>query len=148
MSQISAETYLERIWQALTGVNVGMQANTNVAAVPLVARTSGIATVAQTNLNAVGAYVLIDITAIAGGETVTMFIDILQPDGTYTAIYQTAALNSIGLRKYLICPSAVDTGSQLTAVCQLPLPRTWRIRTLHAAGGSITYQIGVEYVGA
>jgi len=101
----------------------------------------------QTNERAVGAYILFDITGIPGaGQTVTLFVDILQLDGTFTAIYQSAALATIGLRKYLIYPGAVDDNSQLTGVTRLSLPRTWRIRLNHSAPGNFTYGIGGYYL--
>lgn len=101
----------------------------------------------QSNPGFKGAYIIWDITAVPGaGETAQLFVDILQPDGSYTAIYQTAALATVGVRKYLLYPGAVDTGSQLNQVCQLPLPSTWHIRILHSAGGNFTYAVGVYYV--
>jgi hypothetical protein len=124
--------------------------NTIVAILASGSRTAGVNSTAQTNYNSLGAYILLDVTAVpsSGSQTLTTFVDIAQPDGTYTAIYQTAALTTIGLRKYLLYPGAIDDGSQLTGITRLPLPRTWRIRTLHSASGTFVYAISAYYVGS
>ena len=101
----------------------------------------------QVNERAVGAYILLDITGVPGaGETLQLFVDIFQPDGSFTAIFQSAALSTTGLRKYLIYPGAVDDNSQLTSLTRLPLPRTWRIRMSPSASGNFTYAVGGYYL--
>jgi len=123
--------------------------NTNVAIITSGSYTGSQNSTTQVNYNALGAYVMLDVCSVPGlGKTIQMFIDILEPDGTFTAIYQTAALSTIGLRKYLIYPGAVDDGSQLTGITRLPLPRTWRVRiNLSDESSMFNYAISAYYVG-
>ncbi len=135
-------------WEPATAAIFGGASDTdyNVAVLAFAARTAYTLSDPQVNPST-GAYIMLDVTAVpGGGQTLQMFVDILEPDGSYTAIYQTAALSTVGLRKYLIYPGAVDDGAQLTGVTRLPMPRTWRARMTPSAAGSFTYGVGAFYI--
>jgi hypothetical protein len=107
----------------------------------------------QKSNGALGAYILWDIVTQPVSGSIQMFIDIKNdPSGDYTCIYQTGEFCGTGtvntIKKYLLYPGAVDTGSQLTGVCQLPIPPVWRIRIDHVSPLVWDYSVMVAYVGS
>jgi len=133
------EAYNETTWDSYRN-------NTNVDILASAVRATSTTSATQTNYNSRGAYILFDITVVPGTDTVQLFVDILQPDGTFTAIMQGAAISAAALYKYLLFPEAVDDDSQLTEVTRVPIPRTWHIRIIHSAASDFTYAVSAYYV--
>jgi hypothetical protein len=99
-----------------------------------------------------GAYFILDVGGHPASGTLQWFLDIMNPcNGEFSAIAQGTSIPGSGTTntpfKYLIYPGAVDTGSLLTSVTQLPLPYQWRCRVLTGEGsGTWSYSLGVQYV--
>lgn len=81
----------------------------------------------QTNVNARGVTVVVDITAITGtGPTYTVTIEGKDPvSGKYFTLLASAALSAVGTTVLTVYPGCAAAAN---SVANLPLPRTWRVR--------------------
>lgn len=118
--------------------------NNEVTVLASAARVSTTASPDQTNYNARGVILILDITAVPSIETVTLTIqgkDALS--GKYYTLLAGAvqvAVATIAMRVY---PGLIAVGN-LTA--SDALPRTWRANVVHSASGSFTYSVGASYI--
>jgi len=108
------------------------------------------ATSKQTNPGYKGMYVICDVYSLGVTGSLQLFVDIRNPcDGGYSAIFQTGNLSFTGTataKKWLMYPGAVDTGSLLNSVNQLPVPYEWRMRASITEGsGTFVYSVGIQY---
>jgi hypothetical protein len=87
-----------------------------------------------------GVKVVIDITAIGGGATLTVTIKGKDPvSGKYFVILASAALAATATTVLTVFPGATAAGN-LTVNDQLP--RTWRVESAVGTANNITYTIG------
>jgi hypothetical protein len=94
----------------------------------------------RVNPTGTGVIVVIDVTAVPGVDTVTVFIEGKDPaSGKYYTILQSAAIVAVSTVVLRVYPG-------LTAAANLVvsdvLPRTWRVRVVHSAGSNFTYSLG------
>jgi len=107
----------------------------------------------QTNYNAKGVMVFINITAVSGtfaaGEGLKIIIRGKDPtSGTATWLAHTGALTSPGTYLCVCYPGATDVQA-IGAVYanDIPLPRTWDVRyEITGTNPSFTFSVGASYV--
>ena len=110
------------------------------------ARTTTTSSADQTNYNGQAVAVTLNITAVPGGDTVTLSIEAKDPvSGAYTAILTGSAEAGTATRRYRV-------GTNIAAVANLAaadvLGRTWRATVTHSAAGSFTYSVGYDVMTA
>jgi len=107
----------------------------------------------QTNYNARGVVLFINITAVSGtfatGEGLKIIMrgkDLIS--GKYVWLAYTDAFTSTGMRILLVYPGATDTqGIPAVYVNDIPLPRTWHVRyDITGTTPSFTFSVGASYV--
>ena len=160
MGLSSAEVYLDRIWNILKGgadnsqanpydPNGAFAANAEFAAIPTADYIASQSSARLYANMAKGMMLFVDIFAVpGGGETLTIFIDAYNPaTADWTAIFQTAALATIGLRKYIIHALVVDTQSQFTSVAQTPIPASFRVRfNMSVEASTWNFGVGISLI--
>ena len=121
--------------------------STQLASAARVATTSG---AGQTNFNARGVMLFLNVTANPGAaETLTVSIEFEDPvSGAFQALTAFAATATANASyAYVLYPGAVETSLVAELEVQgLPLPRNWRVTVTHSAAGSWTYSVGVAYI--
>lgn len=109
-------------------------------------RTASTASAIQTNYNAKGVLVVLNVTVASG--TGGLQIIIRHKDSVSGVSYgintTPAAINTTGTYRYLLYPGA--TSSNCTQNTPAPLPRTWDVLTQHADGSSYTYSVGYALI--
>lgn len=129
-----------------------VRGNTETTLLSSSARTSTTATSDQTNYNARGVQLTLDITATPNNaETLTVELQVKDPvSAKYTTITAFTALVASALGAspttatyvYTVYPGAVETAAVAQHEVQgLPVPRTWRARVVHSSTGSWTYSL-------
>jgi hypothetical protein len=106
------------------------------------ARTASPATVDQSDDQAVGLRVVINVTAIVSTPSVIFNIEGLdKTSGQYYILLASAAIVGTGMTVLHVHPTA-----PVTANLSAPnyLPDTWRVRPVHGNANSITYSVGAE----
>ena len=84
--------------------------------------------------------VVLDITAVPGGDTVTLTVqgkDVLS--GKYYTLLAGSAEASTATKTYQVCPGITATANVSASAI---LPQTWRVIVTHSAGTSFTYSVG------
>jgi hypothetical protein len=125
-----------------SGAEVCNKAGTLLA---LAARTATTASADQTNLNARGVRIHINVTAVTADPSVTVAVQEKDPiSGNYTDILVSAAIATTGQKATLI----VYPGAAVTAnvSASTPLPLTWRVNCTHADTDSITYSVAYSLI--
>jgi len=112
------------------------------------ARTASGNSADQTNHNARGILIIIDVTAVSGtSPTLQIRVQAKCPvSGKYYTIAQTATWSTIGTRAMAVYPGASDSQA-LMDNNEVPLPRTYRVR--YIIGGtnpSFTFSVGAMYI--
>lgn len=101
----------------------------------------------QTNFNARGVLLMLDITALGAAETLTLIVDAKDPvSGIYIGL---TAFVDVGVdTAYTLYPGAVETAAVVALQVQgVALPRTWRVRVTTApAVNASTYSVGASYI--
>jgi hypothetical protein len=113
------------------------QGNQNISLLASAARTVTTSTSDQLNVNHRGVHVYVDVTAVPGGETLTVDIEALIDTGVYYSLHSGTPINATGVYIYKVYPG-LGGGS---AIANDALPRTWRVTVTHSAGGSWTYSV-------
>lgn len=112
------------------------------------ARTAALASATQTNYNARGVKVILDITVASGTGGLTIYIfehDPVTDKGVF--ILQGASVTATGTYMYELYPgaSAAATGKVNTRV-SATLGRTWHVYVSVGDGSSYTYSIGYQLI--
>lgn len=113
------------------------------------ARTETTTSDTVVNDNASGMYVIWDMDDVEQGGTVTMHIEMRNPiDGTWNIIYSSGAIAAAADAVYLFYPGDIaDPGALFVDEEKIPIPRYFRFRMAHAAGGgSYTYSLAVNFI--
>jgi len=126
-----------RVWDRARG-------NTDETVLASAARTATTNSADQTNYNARGVHVLLNVTVVPGVDTVTLSIqgkDLLS--GAYYTLLTGPAVVATGMNVYKVFPgiTAVANGTASDV-----LPRTWRVSVTHSAATSFTYSVGAALV--
>lgn len=112
------------------------------------ARTATTASADQTNYNARGVIVTIDVTAISASPSITMDIEFRENiAGRYESFLLTsAAITTTGVHSYIVYPGVGAASGDVVQVAGFPLGRTWRVNVTHADADSITYSVAASYI--
>jgi hypothetical protein len=142
MSELVA--YNESVWNRLRN-------NTAVPILTTAVRAATTNASDQTNYNARGVLVVLDITANPGGaETLQMVIQsraIVAANYSELATYPVTAAAANATYFYILYPGSAETiATGRLEIQGLPLPRTWRPRIVHSAGGNWTYTVDAYYI--
>jgi len=124
--------------------------NTEATVLPSATRTASGNSADQTNYNAKGVILYIDVTAVSGtSPTLDVYITVKDPiTGKYKGAAKSVTISSAD-EYFLICyPGATRKyDATLDEVWDIPVPRTWRVH--YAIGGtnpSFTFSIGAMYI--
>jgi hypothetical protein len=100
----------------------------------------------QTNYNARGATVFVNVSAITSATLVVKVQGKDLVSGNYYDIpgAVTGSLTTTGLVAIHLVPGAAGTPAAGSAICSLPLPRTWRVVGT-VTGTSVTSSVGVSH---
>lgn len=84
--------------------------------------------------------VILDITAVPGGDTVTLTIDGKDPASLkYYNLLTGSAEAGSATKTYSVCPG-ITAAANVSASAMVPA--TWRAKVTHSAGTSFTYSVG------
>lgn len=127
--------------------------NTEGTLLASAARTVSTPSPNQTNFNAIGVIITLDITANPGGtETLTLSFAPISPvtgSASYHAIQLVtqSALNAIyRLTIYPGANATPDVSANQNAFRPAVVPKTWVATIVHSGAGSWTYSLGYQYV--
>lgn len=127
----------EATWDRQRGNTAVQQANS-------AARTANLVCPTQTNVNARGVHVVLDITAASGTGGLTLVIEGFDvTSGKWYTILQSAAQIAIAIVVLKVYPGV--TAAANVAASDI-LPRTWRVRVVHGDASSYTYSVGANLV--
>lgn len=97
----------------------------------------------QTNVNARGIIVYVNITVIGTGNVITT-IQSNDPVAGVVNLFVSAAASANGVFSYVMYPGAV-AGGAVTAVASFPCPRTWRV-SCAVGTGAVTFGVSFAYM--
>lgn len=121
--------------------------NVELTVLASAARTATTASADLVNYNARGVWCFLDITAVPGGDTVQLTLDFKDAaSGLWQNIITDTAQSATSQRKFMVYPGIIDTGSKMSVISVLALPRIWRVRMVHSAASSFTYSVGACYI--
>lgn len=107
------------------------------------ARTATTTSADFTNYNSRGAFVVIDVTAVPGVETIQVELQAGNSIVTkYLPVITSATISATGTAWLLLYPTTMGAGSFNNYV-NGTLPKTFRVKVTHSASGSFTYSITV-----
>lgn len=114
--------------------------NTEGTLLASAARTATVSSADQTNHNARGVIVYVNVTAVTATPSVVFTIEGKDPvGGAYKALLTATAITDVtgmGLYAFVVYPGATASAGLQSS---LPLPRTWRVTATHGDADSITY---------
>lgn len=119
------------------------RANTEATLLASAARTVTTSSPDQTNYNAAGLTLMVNVTAISAGS-LTPKLQFKNPvSATYgDAWIADAAISATGMYIYQLYPGVGgDVEGDMREFNSLVLPRTWRVTITHSTGDSITYSV-------
>jgi hypothetical protein len=117
--------------------------NHEVTALSSAARTASVNSSDLTNYNARGIRVVVDITALAGGNITVAITGKDTLSGKYTTLLTGTALSGTGTTTMVIYPGNTVTANLAASTV---VPRLFRVEVTAADASSITYSIGVNYI--
>jgi len=134
---------------AYNGTNFDrVRANTEGTLLASAARTASISSADQTNHNASGVLITLNVTAVSGSAGVVLRISGKDPvSGSYHNLNAAiASITTVGLRTYYIYPGIAALNNGATQPVNAILPRTWRVTVTHDNADSITYSVGFALI--
>lgn len=109
-----------------------------------VARTATVNSADQINADGRGVHVIIDVTVDPAAASVTPTIQGRDPlSGVYYDILVGNAITAVGTTILKVYPGI---GAVANGAASDVLPRTWRVRMVHADDDSITYSVGANSI--
>jgi len=127
--------------------------NAEVTVLASATRTASGVSSNQTNYNARGVIVWVNVTAVSGtfaaGEGLFIAVSGRDPvSGVFSWVApRIGPYTTTGFHKIVIYPGATDTGGQFTTENDIPLPRTWRVSyTITGTNPSFTFSVGASYI--
>ena len=122
--------------------------NIEVTQLASAARTGNTNGPDQTNYNARGVIITLDVTTDpGGGETLQLIVE--HKDGVssaYEILLDDGANATPGRRTVIVYPGIGAAANDVTTIAGYPLPRTWRVRVVHSAGGTWNYSVGASLI--
>lgn len=119
--------------------------NTEVSLIASAAYTATQSSADQTNYNARGVMICLDVTAIVDTPSITIQIEGKFGDKYEKLLLSDAAVTAVGVHSYAVYPG-ITASDDVVEASSLPLPRTWRVTITHADTDSITYDINASYI--
>lgn len=122
--------------------------NEEVTLLASAARTAQTDSTDQTNFNAKGIMIILDITIDAVSVGLTPSILMKDPVSGKDVIIWTAAAaaTAVGTDIYLIYPGVLAADFNGTEAVSIALPRTWVLRIAVADADEATYSVGASYI--
>ncbi len=115
----------------------------NITLLASAARTTTQTVADQTNYNARGIVVVLDMTVVGTGS-VTLEIDAKDPvSGKYYAVLTGAAVTTNSTNVYTVYPGNTVTANVSASTV---LPRTWRVKVTANNANSATYSVGAMLI--
>ncbi len=121
----------------------------NAPVTPLASAVRAVSTQSATftNYNARGIWLVLDITAVPGVQTVTLSIYAGSPlVGISQQLLAGVAQAAIGRTGYMLYPGVAAAALGVTAVAGYALPRTWAVVINHSGAGNFTYSVSGYYM--
>jgi hypothetical protein len=116
--------------------------NSSATLIPVANYTSTQVVADQTNKSAAGILLILNVVTAPGVQTLQLALEAKDPaSNAYITLATLPASVLTGVFTLLAYPGAVSA-SLLTGVLGIPLPLTWRARTIHSAGGTWNYSLG------
>lgn len=125
-----------------------MYNNTQGTLLASLARTTGPSSPIQTNYNAKGVIIFLNVTAASGTGGLAVNINAVDPitGGQYGLNVSPAAVTAVGEYMYVLYPGATSSGNGVKQSTALPLPRQWQVYVSVGDASSYTYSIGYAYI--
>lgn len=120
--------------------------NTQGTLLASAARTITITSPIQTNYNAKGIIVFLNVTAASGVGGLFTRVRVYDPVSN-SAVYlnaQPAAVTATGMYTYVLYPGA--SGGAFTQITPAMLPRTWEVFVTPVDASSYTYSVGYSLI--
>jgi len=123
--------------------------NTEVTVLPSATRTTSGSSAAQTNYNARGVIVFVEVTAVSGtAPTLDIYLSGRDPTtGSYKYLAKLPQITAAGSHQLLVYPGATDIQAYIEGKNDIPLPRIWGLT--YVIGGtnpSFTFSAGAIYI--
>ena len=116
----------------------------NISLLASASRTTTQTVADQTNYNARGVIVVLDMTVASASPSVTLEIDAKDPvSGKYYSLLTGAAVTSVSTNVYTVYPGAPATTN---VSANSPLPRTWRVKVTANNANAGTYSCGASLI--
>ncbi len=122
--------------------------NTEGVLLASAARTASTDSAVQTNHNARGILLTLDVTAVSGTGGLTVRVHSVDPvTGKQTTVMlANAARTAVQTVSYLLYPGAATAQGDLVQVNSVALPRKFVVRVSHGDGSSYTYSLGFALI--
>lgn len=115
--------------------------NTETTLLASAARTATTSSADQTNHNARGVLVTLDVTAVTDTPSITLVVQAKMGNNYEALLTASAAVTATGTHSYIVYPGVGAASGDVTQVAGFPLPRTWRVTLTHGDSDSITYSV-------
>jgi len=127
--------------------------NTEFTVLPSATRTVDGSSAYQTNFNARGVLLFLQITAVSGtfaaGEGLKLWVGARNPATGIerTILSPIGPFTTVAAEQMLIYPGATDIDACIEKENDIPLPRTWRVTySITGTNPSFTFSIGASYI--
>lgn len=136
------------LWDDSNSSGNRQRGNTQGTLLASAARTATTSSPQQTNYNARGVIVYLNVTAASGTGGLTLqFYDVDPVSGQqYQINAAAAAITAVIGRAYVVYPAASGVASAVGQVTALPLPRTWVATVAHGDASNYTYSLGFSLI--
>jgi len=137
-------TYLGSLGSLFNGTTWDRQrGNVEATALASAARTATVNSSDQTNYNARGVIVTLDVTAVTDTPSLTLSIEAKMGSSYEALLTASAAVTATGIHSYIVYPGVGSASGDVVQVAGFPLPRTWRVTVTHGDTDSATYSVSV-----
>ncbi len=125
-----------------------VRGNTEITVLATAARTASTNSADLINYNARGVIITLDVTTDpAGGETLQLLVQYKDAESSaYEIILDDGANATPGRRTVIVYPGTAGSANDVTSTTGYPLPRIWRVRIVHSAGGTWNYSVGASLI--
>lgn len=141
---VTASSMLETMNALLNAAGTADRARANLDLTLLASGSISANSADQTNWNGRGVVVFVNVSAVSGGETVTVAVQMKDPvSGLYSTVLTSTALAAVALTLLRVYPGL---GQVANLSANDILSRTWRITATIAGGGAITFSVGASVI--
>lgn len=139
---VTASTMLETMNALVNAAGTADRARSNLDLALLASGSISANSNDQTNWNGRGVVVFINVSAVSGGETVTVSVQMKDPVSlAYSTVLTSMALAATGLTLLRVYPGL---GQVANLSANDILSRTWRVTATIAGSGAITFSVGAS----